>query len=89
MQVLGERLEDLADFDFGRVFTVGRREVDSDLGVGVNGMELDLLYARRIVTRSLLAELSSARLDTAIGLVDVVVEESGGTVVLGGNAASC
>lgn len=49
LQVFRESVEDLAHLNLSGVLAIGGGQVDSDLGVGVNGMQLDLLYSRRIV----------------------------------------
>jgi hypothetical protein len=51
LQVFRESVKDLAGLNLNGVFAVGGRKVDGYLGVGVNGVQLDLLYARRIVGR--------------------------------------
>jgi shikimate kinase len=48
---------------------------------------LDLFHAGRIVRcRAIFAELYCTSLDSVIGIVDIVVEEGGGTVGLCGDA---
>lgn len=49
LQVFRESVEDLAYLNLSWIFAISGRNVDSDLGVGVNSVQLDLLYARRIV----------------------------------------
>lgn len=51
LQVFRESVEDLACLNLNGVFAVGGGEIDGNLGVGVNGVQLDLLYTRRIVGR--------------------------------------
>lgn len=53
-----------------------RGNVDGDLGVGVDGVQLDLLDTCRVVGGGgVFGEFGGADFDFAVGFVDVVAEE--------------
>jgi len=76
LQVGGEGLEDLAGSNDFRVLAALWWDVDGDLGVGVDGVELDLLNACWVVGGGgVFGKFGGADFDFAIGFVDVVAEK--------------
>ena len=75
MQAGRERIKDLPGFDFFGNRAVGWRNADVDLSVWVDGMELDLFNAGRVVFgASVFGELCGTSFDFVVGLVYVVSE---------------
>lgn len=59
-----------------RILAALRGDVDGDLGVGVDGVQLDLLDTCRVVGGGgVFGEFRGADFNFAIGFVDVVAEE--------------
>lgn len=67
---------------------MGLRDVDVDGGVGVNGVQLDLLGGGGLGFL-LLGELGAARPDAGVGGVDVVVEDFLGLMAGSGDSGFC
>lgn len=75
LQLLREGGEDLVCLNFFRILALLRRDVDCDLCVGVDSVQLDLLYASRVVGGSaFLSKLCAAGFDLVVGFVDIVAE---------------
>lgn len=67
---MGEGVEDLARFNFLGIVTLRGRDGYVDLGVWVDGVELDLLNAGGVGV--FFGEFSDAGFDLVVGFVDVV-----------------